>query len=193
MNPPIAQPIFHPSYLNIEYIFFLVFKFVDGIKAFFVSLGGLNLFKNLISILVILLIAGIIFIFIRIKEIEKEEDAKLVAVIEKEEAETPKNTKWDSVLKHLISNDPASWKVAVIDADSMLDEMLIKMGYIGDTMGDRLTSVNINTFPYLNDAWEAHKVRNNIAHSGSDFELTRQEAKRVIDMYEAVFRAQKYI
>jgi len=196
MNPTIvntAQSLPEPTYFNLEYIFFLIYKFVDAINFFLVSIGGINFLKNLISIIVILLIASIIYTIIRIKEIEKEEDEKLQEVISLDQKTTVKNIKWENVLKHISSNDPASWKVAVIDADSMLDELLIKMGYIGDSMGDRLMSINEDTFQYLNEAWEAHKVRNNIAHGGSDFVLNKQEAKRVIDNYELIFRTQKYI
>lgn len=196
MNPTIintAQSLPEPSYFNLEYIFFLIYKIVDIIQSFFVSLGGISFLKNIVSIFIILLIASIIYTIIRIKEIEKDEDEKLREVISLDEKVIVKNAKWENVIKHINSNDPASWKVAVIDADSLLDEMLIKMGYIGDSIGDRLLSINEDSFPYLNEAWEAHKVRNKIAHSGSDFVLNKQEAKRVIDNYELIFRTQKYI
>jgi len=39
----------------------------------------------------------------------------------------------------------------------------------------------------LQNAWEAHSVRNQIAHQGSDFPITELEARRVIKMYQNVF------
>lgn len=196
MNPTLvqtAQSLPEPTYFNLEYIFFLIYKFVDAIKLFFVSLGGINFLKTTVSVIAILLITAIIYTYIRIKELEREQDEKIKEVFSFDEKAPVKNTKWENVLKHVAGNDSASWRIAIIEADSMLDEMLIKMGYFGETMGDRLMSAKEETFPYLNEAWEAHKVRNRIAHDGSDFVINRPEVKRVIDNYESVFRAQDYI
>src|SRR3989344_3650101 len=40
---------------------------------------------------------------------------------------------------------------------------------------------------------QAHAVRNKIAHEGAAFMLPEREAKRVVGLYEAVFREFKYI
>ena len=39
----------------------------------------------------------------------------------------------------------------------------------------------------LNDAWEAHKVRNRIAHDGADFVLTKRMVDETINRYLRVF------
>ena len=39
----------------------------------------------------------------------------------------------------------------------------------------------------LQDAWEAHKIRNDIAHQGSAFALTGNIAYRTIAKYRNVF------
>jgi hypothetical protein len=71
--------------------------------------------------------------------------------------------------------------------------MTKKMGYHGDTLGERLNSVEKSDFLTLNLAWEAHKVRNMIAHEGSNYLLTKREAKRVIDLYRQVFEEFEFI
>jgi hypothetical protein len=48
-------------------------------------------------------------------------------------------------------------------------------------------------FRTLQYAWEAHKIRNAIAHEGQDFTLTHREARRIVGLYEAVFREFEYI
>jgi hypothetical protein len=55
-------------------------------------------------------------------------------------------------------------------------------------VAEKLKSVDSSDMLTLDAAWEAHKVRNRIAHSGSDFELNEREAKRVIMLFESVFR-----
>jgi hypothetical protein len=56
-----------------------------------------------------------------------------------------------------------------------------------------MKSIEKSDFNSIDMAWEAHKIRNSIAHEGSDFLLNQREAKRVIGLYEIVFREFRYI
>jgi hypothetical protein len=66
--------------------------------------------------------------------------------------------------------------------------MLSRQGYSGESIGEKLKSVETADFNTLSDAWEAHKVRNQIAHEGSAFNLSDSLARRTLAHYEAVFR-----
>lgn len=99
-----------------------------------------------------------------------------------------KNEKWMKVIKYANSNNASDWRQAIIEADVMLEELLHTIGYVGESVGDMLKSVNKNEFLTIEDAWEAHKVRNAIAHSGGDFQLSERETKRVIALFEKVFK-----
>jgi hypothetical protein len=103
------------------------------------------------------------------------------------------NPKWDRILTHVASSNENDWRLAIIEADIMLAELLDAMHLPGDSIGDKLKAVEPSDFTTLDQAWEAHKVRNQIAHGGSDFHLSQREAKRVIDMYEAVFKEFEFI
>lgn len=103
------------------------------------------------------------------------------------------NPKWVKVLGHIKSDNPSDWRLAILEADIMLEEMLDKMGYPGQTLGERLKMVERSDFDTIDMAWEAHKIRNEIAHSGSDFALSKELAERAITMFENVFREFKYI
>jgi hypothetical protein len=104
-----------------------------------------------------------------------------------------KNPKWQRVQEHINSDNPSDWRLAILEADIILDELLDSLGYIGDTIGDKLKKANKGDFVTLNDAWEAHKIRNAIAHQGSDFILTQREALRIINLYRVVFEEFDYI
>ena len=103
------------------------------------------------------------------------------------------NPKWRKVLEHIASENPSDWKLAILEADIMLEEMLDRMGYPGQTIGEKLKMVERSDFDTLDMAWEAHKIRNSIAHEGSDFVISKDEAERVITMFERVFREFRYI
>lgn len=103
------------------------------------------------------------------------------------------NPKWLRVLSHINSDHASDWRLAILEADIMLDEMLDKMGYPGQTLGEKLKMVERSDFDTLDLAWEAHKMRNNIAHEGADLTMSKAEADKVITMFERVFREFKFI
>lgn len=104
-----------------------------------------------------------------------------------------KNERWEHVETLVSSENPGDWRVAIIEADVMLDELVTAMGYDGETLGDKLKRIEKSDFLTLDAAWEAHKVRNRVAHHGSDFILTSREAKRVIALYRQALEEFDYV
>lgn len=105
----------------------------------------------------------------------------------------PKNERWERVERLVESTNANDWRQAVIEADIILDEMLNRMGYEGDSIGAKLKQIEQSDFVTLNKAWEAHKVRNHLAHRGADYRFPKNEAERVIGLYRQVFQEFYYI
>ena len=99
-----------------------------------------------------------------------------------------RNARWEAIQQRVTEYNPESWRIAIIEADIMLDETLTNAGYAGQSLGEKLKSANTTSFTTLQDAWEAHKVRNEIAHVGSDFILTQRIAQETLLHFERVFR-----
>lgn len=89
------------------------------------------------------------------------------------------NQPWEEVMKKIDSSHPADWNLAVIRADSILDEVLKSMGLGGETMGERLKQLDRSRLASLDGVWEAHKIRNRIVHE-TDRVMTYQEARRAV-------------
>jgi len=104
-----------------------------------------------------------------------------------------KNVRWERVMEHINSPNPNDWKFAILEADIILDELLSAIGHRGETMADKLKGVERSDFLTIDAAWEAHKVRNQIAHEGADFLITEREARRVISLFESVFKEFHFI
>ena len=138
-----------------------------------------------------LFIFGIIYAYIRIAEFDEIENEQLHAQ-EHMWSELNnghiENNRWLSVQTHLESENPNDWKLAIIEADVLLERMLDKAGFAGNTIGEKLKSASARSFATLEDAWQAHRVRNQIAHGGADFVLTHKVAKETLIMYERVFK-----
>ncbi|KND48671.1 MAG: hypothetical protein AB200_03010 [Parcubacteria bacterium C7867-005] len=141
--------------------------------------------------MVIASVFGIVYNQGRLKKLVKEEQAiynPIASSRVNEEVLIRTNPKWETVLKHINSVNVSDWKLAIIEADIMLDELLQVSGYHGDSLGEMLKSVEKSDFLTIESAWEAHKIRNQITHQGADFNLSEREAKRIVALYESVFR-----
>lgn len=97
-------------------------------------------------------------------------------------------TKWEKIIKLSESENTSDWRLAVIESDIILDELLDKLQLPGETMGEKLKAVEQSDFTTIDSAWEAHKFRNMIAHEGSDFLVNQREIRRIISLYEVVFK-----
>jgi hypothetical protein len=109
-----------------------------------------------------------------------------------EGTEHPGHYQWQSVLRLATSNNPSDWKLAIIEADVILDMMTYMQGFPGATLGERLKNADPGYFKTLKYAKQAHHMRNQIAHEG-DLQLTPRDVNQTIRMYEAVFDEYKYI
>ena len=204
-----------PVFLNLEYIFFLIYR---ALARFFHFIFGGNItdpnapsrafygLKTLATLIVIILITIILYCLVRLYEIEQEgkpkkqkkllsassdfskEDSNLSGAQFLDNNTSRVNETWNSVRSKLLSDNPSDWRLAIIEADIYLDRVLDQKGFYGDTLGDKLKQVDPEKLPSVQIAWEAHKVRNRIAHDGAGFILTMPEARRVLSYYEIVFR-----
>ncbi len=81
----------------------------------------------------------------------------------------------------------SEYKLAVMEADSMMDDILKRMGYVGETLGERLKALTAATIPNIEEIKEAHKIRNSIIHD-PDYRLSLDETRKALAMYEQAFR-----
>lgn len=95
---------------------------------------------------------------------------------------------WLKIQQRLESDKIDEYKLALIEADGLLDDVLQKMGYKGETMGDRLKQLNATVLPNIEEVLEAHGVRNSVVHD-PDYNLTPELAKRVAAVYEKALRS----
>ena len=94
--------------------------------------------------------------------------------------------RWKNVLRRLETPNEEEYKLAVLEADAMLDQTLARMGFAGDTMADRLVKVSTGIISNLSEIRQANAIRNNIVHD-PNYRLTLSEARRIIEVYETAF------
>ena len=149
-----------------------------------------------ISVFVSLLfLAGIFYSLFRLHQVRDIERGKLAVMPHTIAAQDTSRAqlRFAHIVEEANSEREQDWRLAIIEADIMLDELLDVQGYRGDTMGDKLKQIERSDFNTIDLAWEAHKIRNQIAHQGSGFSLNAREVRRVISLYEQVFKEFHYI
>lgn len=145
--------------------------------------------QSILAVVGVIFLAGAFWVTIKIREIHHAEEKKYEPVhIEEIEAKA-KLVQWQVVLDHVNSESPAEWKLAILEADSMLDEILDFEGYQGESVGEKLKSMDPLDLPSYSDAWEAHKVRNQIAHEGAaTMDFSKKIARDTITKFGKVFK-----
>lgn len=146
----------------------------------------------------VLLLMGVIYSKFMLYENKKAKKAAIAEAARKEaelsaRVHTKEKDKWKIIESHEKSENPSDWRLAILECDILLNDLLEKLGYQGDTLGERLRAVPRDGMATLDSAWEAHKIRNAIAHEGSQFTLTKVEASRVINLYQSVFQEFDFI
>ena len=105
----------------------------------------------------------------------------------------PGRERWQKIETLFASNSESDWRVAIIEADSMLDEFVRSLGYPGANLGERLKNTNPQFFPTIQLAWDAHKIRNEIAHAGMDYRLSERTKEIARKNFHYIFTDAKYI
>lgn len=82
--------------------------------------------------------------------------------------------KWDDLQKYCRNKE--TWPVAIMNADKLLDEALVKRKFKGRTMGERLVSAQ-NHLSNNDGVWSAHNFSKKIA-SESITKLKESEVKK---------------
>lgn len=95
--------------------------------------------------------------------------------------------RWKDIQNHMQSNNQSDWRIAILEADIILYDMLTAMGLEGDSIGEMLKNADPQSFVTINDAWRAHKIRNIIAHEGANYNLHRHEAEQTLALFKRVF------
>ncbi|MBI5457811.1 hypothetical protein HY971_03750 [Candidatus Kaiserbacteria bacterium] len=148
------------------------------------------------SLLISLLLGALsIYCSIRVFQIRQLERRKFAAAQRTVVAhDVPKTQlRWNRILEQANSDSEQSWRLAILEADIMLNELLDVRGYRGETMADKMRGVDRTDFNSIDLAWEAHKIRNKIAHDGSAHQLTARETRRVVALYERVLKESRFI
>jgi len=94
--------------------------------------------------------------------------------------------RWQKIMQRLDAGSEAEYKLAIIEADTLLDDMLKKMRLSGETVDERLQKITPLMIPNVEELTAAHHIRNSIVYD-PDYRLNSNEARRVLLVYQKTF------
>lgn len=149
------------------------------------DLGWIEFFSTIISAV---LIAGIVIIVIKTNwlglKVERFRHIVLKTNFSKETAKK----EWAKIEEHFYKGDENDLKIAILEADKLLEEAFRESGVRGSHLGDRLKNLKPGQLPNIDQIWQAHRLRNDIADQPS-FKLKRDLAEKALNIYEETLKA----
>jgi len=89
--------------------------------------------------------------------------------------------RWNEIEGMVRGGAEMQLKIAVMEADKLLDHALKAMAMPGTTLGERLKFAAYR-YPRVSDVWWAHRLRNQLVHESS-FYLEPHMARKAIAQY----------
>lgn len=94
--------------------------------------------------------------------------------------------RWAEVERAVEAGGEMHLKIAVMEADKLLDHALKAMAMPGTTLGERLKYAAYK-YPKIRNVWNAHRLRNSLAHEAS-FYLDPGMARRAVKDFKDALR-----
>ncbi len=95
--------------------------------------------------------------------------------------------KWSKIREKIEGNNESLYKVAIIEADNIIDDLVKRMKYEGENLEDRLSKINLGQIESIEELRKAHQLRNRVIHE-DDFKVDKKEAKEIIGYYESFLK-----
>ncbi len=90
---------------------------------------------------------------------------------------------WSRIEAMFARGTESDAKLALIEADTVLNDVLQAQGYSGDSLTDKLQKMSADILDNLADVKKVHETVSNIIHDPT-YHLSVSEAKKIIDVYE---------
>lgn len=105
---------------------------------------------------------------------------------------TPSSKKWNAIAQRLNTGREEEFKLAILEADSLLGETLIKMGYKEETIADNIKKVGPEILSNIDSLIAIRQIRNNII-ADPDYRINLEQAKKTMAVYEVAFKEMQLI
>ncbi|KKR21962.1 MAG: hypothetical protein UT50_C0002G0053 [Candidatus Moranbacteria bacterium GW2011_GWA2_39_41] len=157
--------------------------YVDAIK--FYHSGVFSVIKFLAGVYAIVLFVDIVLLLIHRGLGGNLTETMTGMNIPRELTTNKKKTRktWQKIRQKLETSNENDYKVAIIEADAFIEDIITRLGYDGDNFAERLRGIPDGQIENIEGIKEAHELRNRIIHDDK-FELSKEEAEHAVGHFE---------
>ena len=94
---------------------------------------------------------------------------------------------WKAIMQRLETNNQQEYKLSILEADHILDEILTKLGIGGVSVDERIQKIPPSMLPETEDLQATHQIRNAIV-ANPDYQISEQEAEKILETYGTILR-----
>ncbi len=91
--------------------------------------------------------------------------------------------RWKKIKEKLGTEVEAEYKLAVIEADDFLAEMLEERGFLEENFEEAIKKAGKGMLPNIEEILSAHEVRNSVVYN-PDFKVSAEMVKNILSVYE---------
>ncbi len=99
---------------------------------------------------------------------------------------------WDKIKARLSADDQAQHKLAIIEADQLVEGLMKDMKFKGSNMAEILDNLYPDQIENIDDLKRAHLIRNQIVHDET-FDVDKKTAQEVMGIYETFLRDNEFM
>jgi len=99
---------------------------------------------------------------------------------------------WKKIEKRIKSEQESDWKLAILEGEEVVSEVLFEMGYQGEDITTQLQRASEVYIPQLKDLLKAGEIYQNII-SDPDYALRKEEAEQVIRTFKTFLKTFEYL
>jgi hypothetical protein len=154
-----------------------------GQTALAIYFSNLTILQALSVLISAALLTGTVIMIIKTSWLANRVDRVRHVVLKSDVPKKKVQESWKKAQAHFFAGDDNDLKIAIMQADNILEDALRRAGVRGANLGDRLKNLKKTDLANLDEIWQAHKLRNQIAHE-ANFTLKRDLAERTLGIYE---------
>ncbi|MDO8240723.1 MAG: hypothetical protein Q7T51_01970 [Candidatus Moranbacteria bacterium] len=161
--------------------------YADAIKLY--HSGALSVIKFLAGVYTIILFVDIILLLVQRGLSGNLRETVTGMNIPRELTTNKKKTRktWQQIRQKIEVGNESDYKIAIIEADTFIDDLITRMGYKGDNFAERLDGIPDGQIENVEGMKEAHELRNRIIHDDS-LELSKEDAEHALNHFEEFLR-----
>jgi hypothetical protein len=172
---------------TLDTIVFLVFDSWEWAMKIYHSFG-FAVFKFIVGLYIVVIVADIILLLLQRGLSGDIADTRLGMNVPPELVRNRDRKKlrikWGRIKSRLNSSRERQYKLAVLEADRLIDDLIYRMGYKnGANFGERLDNIPLGQIETVESLKEAHKVRNQIVLD-DNFKLDKEAAQKTLGLFE---------